>query len=126
MSKSKSDEDPKTLAALFPHGEGPDLEVGQGGEVVLQQRRPDTQKPSNPLVHTLSPQVWIGQACPGPGSRLHWRRRTARMRVGAKTLESRNTGHVQTEAKKDEVLQRVRGAASNGSTKQSRENHQDL
>lgn len=91
------------------------------------------QKPSNLFFHTLhhptqaAGLVRVDKACLGLGSHLYWRRSMVRMRVRAKILEGRNMGqHVQTQAKKDEVLQRVRGAASNGATKESRKNLEDL
>lgn len=91
------------------------------------------QKPSNLFFHTLyhptqaAGLVRIDQACPGLGSYLHWRRGLAGIRVRPKILEGRNTGeHVQTQAKKDEVLQGVQGATSNGATKESRKNLGDL
>lgn len=71
--------------------------------------------------------VRIDQANRGLGSHLYWRRDTVRARVRAKILEGRNTGqHMKTQAKKDEVLQRVRGAASKWATAESRKNLGDL
>lgn len=120
-----------------------DLGVGGGGHVEMWEALltyvwglwlASHQTCSSALYIIIQPslQVWSGSvrhvlvwALTATGGEVRWGCESERSLW--KLLEGRNTGqHVQTQAKKDEVLQRVRGAASNGATKESRKNLEDL